>query len=259
MPHGTVSQVWLTQEGRRRRVTVYTPAGYEADGGRRRYPVLYLLHGMGGDETAWSELGRVSQILDNLIARGDAEPMIVVMPNGNISQEAAPGYYGPADGTGAVMQQPVFDLPRTMDGGYESTFMELVGQVDSLYRTLADSDHRAIAGLSMGGFHSMIISRLNPESFGWVGLFSAATDRHRTRQSAVYEDVDARLARQLEAGPRLYYIAIGRDDILYDANVEYRAALDAAGYPYVYVESDGGHQWRNWRRYLADFVPRLFK
>lgn len=256
--HGTVSQQWLMQEGRPRRVTVYTPAGYEADT-ESRYPVLYLLHGMGGDETAWSELGRVAQILDNLIARGDAKPMIVVMPNGNISQDAAPGYYGPAEGDSAVMQQPVFNLPRTMDGSYEATFMELVGQIDDRYRTLADSDHRAIAGLSMGGFHSMIISRLNPESFGWVGLFSAATDRHRTRQSAVYEDVDARLARQMEMGPRLYYIAIGRDDFLYDSNVEYRAALDAAGYPYVYVESDGGHQWRNWRRYLADFVPRLFK
>lgn len=131
VPHGTVSKVWYDSPslGMRRRMTVYTPAGYE-ESGRIRYPVLYLLHGMGGDEQAWMELGRASQILDNLIAQGKAKPMIVVMPNGNASQEAAPGE------TSNGLVQPQFNLPKTMDGTYETSFPEIIEYVDSHYRTI---------------------------------------------------------------------------------------------------------------------------
>lgn len=131
VPHGTVSKVWYDSPslGMRRRMTVYTPAGYE-NNGKARYPVLYLLHGMGGDEQAWMELGRASQILDNLIAQGKAKPMIVVMPNGNASQEAAPGE------TSNGLVQPQFNLPKTMDGTYETSFPEIIEYVDSHYRTI---------------------------------------------------------------------------------------------------------------------------
>ena len=154
VPHGTVSKVWYDSPslGMRRRMTVYTPAGYE-ESGRIRYPVLYLLHGMGGDEQAWMELGRASQILDNLIAQGKAKPMIVVMPNGNASQEAAPGE------TSNGLVQPQFNLPKTMDGTYETSFPEIIEYVDSHYRTIRKKEGRAIAGLSMGGFHSLHISK----------------------------------------------------------------------------------------------------
>ncbi|MDE7120420.1 MAG: esterase, partial [Muribaculaceae bacterium] len=164
VPHGTVARIWYHSPtaGTDRRATVYTPAGYEA-AGSRRYPVLYLLHGMGGDETAWSELGRATEILDNMIAAGKVEPMIVVMPNGNISQTAAPG------ATSAGFVRPTFYLPHTMDGLFEQHFPELVSHIDATYRTLADKDHRAVAGLSMGGFHSMNISRNYPAMFGYVG------------------------------------------------------------------------------------------
>ncbi len=260
VPHGTLAKRWIGQEGRQRRVTVYTPAGYDdpANAGCR-YPVLYLLHGMGGDETAWSELGRAAQILDNLIARGEAQPMIVVMPNGNMAMDAAPGVYQPAGDDRQAMQQPQFHLPRTMDGTYEQTFPEIVSAVDTAYRTVDDRNGRAIAGLSMGGFHAMAISREYPDMFGYVGLFSAAVDRGDATKSSVYADADAKLARQFATPPAVYHIAIGIDDFLYEDNVKYRQKLDEAGYRYTYQESDGGHQWRNWRRYLAAFLPRLFK
>jgi enterochelin esterase family protein len=251
VPHGTVSKVWchISTLGVDRRMTVYTPAGYESSS--RRYPVLYLLHGMGGDEEAWTSLGRAAEILDNLIAEGRAEPMIVVMPNGNAAMQAAPG----ESSTGLIA--PEFNLPHTMDGLFESSFMDIVKWVDRTYRTRANKQSRAIAGLSMGGFHSMTISRANPDAFAYVGLFSAATEPFKSAE--VYENADAKLAAQFAKKPALYWIGIGRDDFLYDANTIYRAKLDDNGYRYTYYESDGGHCWRNWRVYLTEFVPLLFK
>lgn len=260
VPHGTVEQRWIEQEGRQRRVTVYTPAGYDdSANAARRYPVLYLLHGMGGDELAWSELGRAAQIFDNLTADSVAQPMIVVMPNGNIAMDAAPGVYQPASDERQAMQQPVAHLPRTLDGSFEKTFPDIISAIDNNYRTINDRSGRAIAGLSMGGFHALTISREYPDLFDYVGLFSAAVDRGDSSISPVYADGDAKLARQFAKQPRVYHIAIGRDDFLYQDNVKYRQQLDAAGYRYTYQESDGGHQWRNWRRYLADLLPRLFR
>ena len=134
-----------------RRLTVYTPAGYETSG--KRYPVFYLLHGMGGDENAWSELGRTAQIMDNLIAQGKAKPMIVVMTNGNDALEAAPGE------SSLGFTAPSMNLPKTMEGSFETAFPEVVKFIDKTYRTQANKKGRAIAGLSMGGFHSMHISK----------------------------------------------------------------------------------------------------
>ena len=253
VPHGTLSQIWYPSAtaGTPRRMTVYTPAGYEA--GTDRYPVLYLLHGMGGDETSWSQQGRAAMILDNLIASGQAEPVIVVMPNGNISMQAAPGE------TSAGLVQPTTKLPHTMDGLFEEAFPEIVSFTDSVFRTVPAKQARAVAGLSMGGFNAMGISRQYPGDFDYVGLFSAAIDRENGQSSPVFQDKDAKLASQFAAAPALYYIAIGNEDFLYDENKAYRAKLDTAGYKYVYVETDGGHIWRNWRKYLADFARRLFK
>ncbi|MDO4320180.1 MAG: alpha/beta hydrolase-fold protein, partial [Bacteroidales bacterium] len=169
VPHGNVSKVWYESPtlGTTRRMTVYTPAGYDPQGDKR-YPVLYLLHGMGGDEDAWSELGRAPVILDNLIASGKAEPMIVVMPNGNARQVAAPGA-GP-DSLG----KPNMMNSVSPAGAIENSFPDIVNFVDSRYRTIPDKAHRAIAGLSMGGGHSWAVSRKYPDMFDYVGLFSAA-------------------------------------------------------------------------------------
>lgn len=252
VPHGTVSKVWYHSPtlDTDRRMTVYTPAGYEK--GDRRYPVLYLLHGMGGDENAWTELGRAAQILDNLIAEGKVEPMIVVMPNGNVDMAAAPGE------SSLGFTPPTIALPKTMEGTYETHFPDIVKFVDSTYRTIPDKNHRAIAGLSMGGFHSLQISKEYPDMFDYVGLFSAAILPDKKVSSPIYENLEEKLQKQFEKSPALYYIAIGDKDFLYAANQEYRKLLDEKGYKYVYEESPEGHIWKNWRIYLSDFLPRLF-
>ncbi|MBE6339938.1 MAG: esterase [Bacteroidales bacterium] len=255
VPHGTVSKIWYhsNQENIDRRLTVYTPAGYETSS--KKYPVFYLLHGIGGDEEAWATQGRATQILDNLIAQGKAEPMIVVMTNGNISQHAAPGE-GPEG-----MVSPNLALPKTMDGSFEKAFPEIVNFIDKTFRTKAQKQFRAIAGLSMGGFHSCHISKQYPELFGYVGLFSAAISKEQGDANGIYNDFDKKLATQFSAKnrPALYYIAIGKTDFLYKDNQDLRKKLDDNKFPYVYKETEGGHIWRNWRIYLADFAPRLFK
>lgn len=255
VPHGTVARVWYPsrQEGFSRRLTVYTPAGYEES--KQRYPVLYLLHGMGGDEEAWMATGRAAEILDNLIAQKKAEPMIVVMPNGNISQQAAPGE------TSGVPRQPSFNLPKTMEGSFETAFPEVKEYVERHYRVLTDKHHRAIAGLSMGGFHSQVISANHPDWFGYVGLFSAGLvgPQHKSGPQGIYDNIDAKLDRLFADKSLVYWIGIGNSDFLYKANKDYRAQLDKKGYKYTYMETPGGHIWRNWRIYLTEFAQKLFK
>ena len=253
VPHGTVSKVWYDSPalGMQRRLTVYTPAGYEK--GNKRYPVFYLLHGMGGDENAWSELGRATQILDNLIAQGKAEPMIVVMTNGNAALQAAPGE------SPLGYAAPSIQLPKTMEGSFETAFPDVVKFIDSTYRTIAKKQSRAIAGLSMGGYHSMHISKEYPDMFDYVGLFSAAIMPDKSAKSPIYDNLEEKLAVQFAKKPALYWIAIGDKDFLYKANCEYREMLDKKGYPYTYYETGEGHIWKNWRIYLTEFVPMLFK
>jgi len=251
--HGTVTRCWYPSPtaDMTRRICIYTPPGYEE--GDESYPVLYLLHGMGGDEEAWISLGRTAQIMDNLIASGKARPMIVVMPNGNLVQEAAPGesalgYY-----------KPVFQLPHTMDGMMESCFMDVIDFVEGRYRVSKRKEDRAIAGLSMGGYHSLHISRYYPQTFDYIGLFSPAIVPPNGAESKVYDDIDGTLLKQKENGYALYWIGIGKADFLYGAVTEYRKKLDELGLEYIYVESEGGHTWRNWRVYLSSFVPQLFR
>jgi enterochelin esterase family protein len=253
VPHGSVTRRWYDSPGNgmQRRVTVYTPAGYETS--KEKYPVLYLLHGMGGDEEAWIALGRTSQILDNLIASGKAKPMIVVMTNGNVAQEAAPG----ESSLGYV--KPSMQMDHTMDGKFEETFSDVIKFVESNYRVKAEKSDRAIAGLSMGGYHSLHISRYYPNTFDYVGLFSAAILPDAKATSVVYADFDKTLEAQMKNGYKLYWIGIGKADFLFKYNEEYRAKLDKMGMKYVYRESEGGHTWTNWRTYLSEFAPLLFK
>ncbi len=253
IPHGSVSKVWYNSPtlSMNRRMTVYTPAGYESSG--KRYPVLYLLHGMGGDENAWNELGRATQILDNLIAQGKAEPMIVVMTNGNADLEATPG----ESSLGYVV--PTTRLAKTMEGSFETHFPEVVKFIDKNYRTKANKKNRAIAGLSMGGFHSLHISKQYPDMFNYIGLFSAAIWPNKNATSEIYQNTEAKLATQFAKKPALYWIAIGKTDFLYKANADFRKVLDDNKYPYEYFETEGGHIWRNWRIYLSEFATKLFQ
>lgn len=252
VPHGTVARRWYHSPtlDMDRRMTIYTPPGYENS--TSDYPVLYLLHGMGGDEEAWIALGRTAQIMDNLIAEGKAKPMIVVMTNGNVAQEAAPGE------SSIGFKKPTIQLPKTMEGSMEKSFPDVVKFVDSNYKTIKEKSGRAIAGLSMGGFHSMHISKEYPDMFDYIGLFSAAIFPNQGVESPIYEDLDAKLSTQFEKEPKLYWIAIGKTDFLYKSNVDYRKMLDEKGYKYTYYESEEGHIWKNWRIYLSQFVPLLF-
>ncbi|MBQ6192853.1 MAG: esterase [Prevotella sp.] len=254
--HGTVSKVWYESPtaGLTRRLTVYTPAGYETSG--KDYPVFYLLHGIGGDENAWSELGRATQIMDNLIAQGKAEPMIVVMTNGNISEEACPGE------TSNGFHVPTMMLPKTMEGSFETAFPDVVKFIEKTYRVKKDKAHRAIAGLSMGGFHSLFISINNPDLFDYVGLFSAAVDQQQADPNGfpnIYENRNGKIDRLFAKNPKLFWIGIGKTDFLFKNNNDLRAYLDSKHHKYTYLETDGGHIWRNWRIYLSEYVPLLFK
>ncbi len=294
VPHGVVRKVWYPSNLNgmsRRRMTVYLPAGYHS-GNSKRYPVLYLLHGSGGDEDAWSDGGRAIQILDNLIAQGRCRPMIVVMPNGNVNLAAAPG-----EDPDHPDVQPNANNTGSMFGEFESSFMnEIVDYVDSHYQTIPDKSHRAIAGLSLGGLHTLFISLNNPEAFGYVGLFSAQTtnalgnrsigtmqklgdvwddlkeslpfigggkvdhaiSRYTSDELSIYRDVDRKLKEQFRTPPLLYYIACGKDDFVKKLNDDWRHKLYENGCSFYYHETDGGHTWSNWRKYLVDFLPRLF-
>ncbi|WP_278713345.1 esterase [Bacteroides finegoldii] len=256
VPHGTVSKVWYDSPVlgmEQRRMTVYTPAGYETSS--RKYPVLYLLHGAGGDEDSWADLGRATQILDNLIASGKAEPMIVVMPNGVASRQAAPGQ---EPGT---MVKPEMWVKGMMEGSYEKAFPDIMRYVEKHYRTINKKTHRAIAGLSMGGFHTIQISANYPDKFDYVGPFSAViiSDKPGNNRD-FYEDFDKKLDIQFSKVPKLYWTAIGKADIfLYEENARFRKKLDEKGYKYTYMETEGGHIWKDWRIHLTAFIQKIFK
>ena len=258
--HGNLAKVWYDSPTLKmqRRMTIYTPAGYDKG---KNYPVMYLMHGAGGDENAWSELGRAAQILDNLIATGKAKPMIVVMPNGNTDCQAAPGewsrgMYQPSF-MGSVNQKPV----ATMD----ESFMDIVKYVESHYKVAKNKRNRAICGLSMGGGHTFATSKRYPDTFNYIGLFSAGLHISGDRTKSFYEqlqedtDVQKQLAKLFAGKPALYWIAIGKTDFLYQQNADLRKYLDEKGYPYEYRETEGGHIWRNWRIYLTEFAQRVFK
>ena len=253
VPHGEVRAVWYDSPtlNATRRMMLYLPPGYELS--RQRYPVLYLLHGTGGDETVWLEQGHAAQVLDNLIASGKAEPMIVVMPNGHTDTPAAPGM-GPNNN-----EQPTFAHKQWMDGTFEQSFNDIMNWVDKNYRTRAAKRYRAIAGLSMGGYHSLYISANQPDDFNYVGLFSPAISRMDQGKCKIYDDLEGKLIAQFKQRPRLYWLGIGKDDFLYKDNAEFRKLLDKNRLRYTYHESEAGHEWANWRDYLVIFVQQIFK
>ena len=259
VPHGTLSRVWYDSPtlGQQRRMTVYLPPQYD---GQKRFPVMYLLHGWGGDETAWGDLGRTSHIMDNLIAEGKCVPMIVVMPNGNPTCNAAPGWWH----EGMYTPDGNAFLDRGAKASMEESFMDIVKFVDSHYQTIAERKGRAVTGLSMGGGHTFGISRLYPEVFDYYGLQSAATQMAlggwlNSQAPKPGTDYDTQMERLFNSKPKLFWIAIGKEDFLMQMNTELRRYLDDHHYPYEYYENDGGHIWRNWRIYLTMFAQKIFK
>ena len=262
VPHGSVTRTWYpsAQYKTERRLTVYTPPGYNNN--NEKYPVLYLLHGSGGDEEAWITLGRVQPIIDNLIAEGKIVPMVVVMPNGNPAKQAAPGETSENYSYRPTMSQ---FLPNFAHGTYIMSFDEIVNFIDSNYRTKAQKSQRAVAGLSMGGFHSLLVSANHPDLFDYVGLFSAGTPSGRTGDLALdlnkpaFRNLEEKYSLQKEKGYELFWVAIGNTDFLYEPMQEHMKILDRLQFPYTYFESEGGHTWSNWRKYMLEFTPQLFK
>jgi enterochelin esterase-like enzyme len=258
VPHGTVSKVWYNSPvlGFDRRVYIYTPAGYE--NGTQKYPVFYLLHGAGGDEDAWTNMGRAAQILDNLIAQGKAKPMIVVMTNGNANQAGAQN-----DVPAVVLQGDGMAAYQRLAGKFEVHLVkDLVPFIEKNYRTLTGKDNRAIAGLSMGGMHTQTITNDNPGMFSYIGVFSmglmnmGGQNQDATKAA---EERNTKVEALKNSGYKVYWIGVGKDDFLYQSVVNLKADLDKHGFKYSYRESTGGHTWANWRLYLSEFAPLLFK
>jgi enterochelin esterase-like enzyme len=282
VPHGALQSVWypseiLKQKGRR--MCVYTPPDYMT--GNARYPVLYLLHGGGGDEDQWINLGRANVIMDNLIAAGKVKPMIVVMPNGNANQIVAQGYgYGPIPRASAAAFAPPPAQPaqagqpgggrgagapgaalagggRGMMGGpYEGSYPqslvnEVIPFVDKNYRTIPSKDNRAIAGLSMGGMHTIQATNNNPGMFGWIAVWSAGGQDT--------PEFIAALTKLKDSGVKHYYVAAGSTDFARSGSEALYKIAQKVSLNTSWHETPGAHYYLIWRVFLGDFGSMLFR
>jgi enterochelin esterase-like enzyme len=252
VPHGSLTKVWYESPSLKlnRRLYVYTPAGYENS--QNKYPVFYLLHGGGGDEDAWTTLGRTCQIMDNLIAQGKAKPMIVVMPNGNPGQAAAF-----TDAPVSTAATAPYDMGKGLFE--ESMVKDIIPYVESHYRVIRDREDRALAGLSMGGMQTLTLTGNYPAMFGYIGVMSMGLVDVTTMGLKPDPDQDAKFETLKNSGYKLYWVGVGKDDFLYKSVQTLRSSLDKHGLKYTYRESTGGHSWANWRIYLSEFAPQLFR
>ena len=255
---GNLEQVWYhsAENDMTRRLYVYTPYGYEPKKTKVKYPVLYLLHGGGGDEDAWSTLGRTCQILDNLIAQGKAEPMLVVMPNGNPSQYAA-------QTLGIPENQNVKTYSSGFDN-YTSLVADIVPFIESRYNVIASKKGRSVAGLSMGGGQSFYIAFRNVEKFSSVGIFSSGLIGASAIGGEPF-DAEKQIPGMLTQSDKfnkfdVIYLACGEQDNRIDGMMEFKNTLDSKGYKgVVWEQCPGGHEWKVWRRNLSSFVQLIFK
>ena len=237
VPHGTVHIHKYASKslGVTRGLYVYTPPGYETKQGTK-YPVLYLFHGFGDSEDAWTVVGRANLIVDNLLAANKAEPLIIVMPYGHTP--AAP---------------PVM---RSL-GRYESFERDLVedviGFVQTNYRVSTDQKDRAVAGLSMGGGQSLTVGLGNLELFGWVGAFSSAIPEGENLEKLLAEP------EAINDKLKLLWIGCGKNDFLFERNQKFLERLETDKISHVGHITEGAHEWRLWRIYLSEFVPLLFR
>jgi enterochelin esterase-like enzyme len=222
--------------GQMRKMVVYLPPGYSKD---KKYPVLYLLHGAGDDETGWQQKGSADVLLDNLHADKKVVPMIVVMPNGFArGKNAAPAAEG---------QRPGRD-----NSGFEQDLLnDIIPYVESHYAVRADREHRAIAGLSMGGGQALTIALKHLDKFAWIGGFSAAV-RGRAVELITHPDS---ASKQI----RLLWLSCGDEDRLLDANKSFHAALEERKIAHIWHIDSGGHTWPVWKNDLYLFAQLLFR
>jgi enterochelin esterase family protein len=223
---------------------VYTPPGYDPRG-KQSYPVLYLLHGFSDDANAWTAVGRANVIVDNLIARGKAKPMIVVMPLGYGAPEVL------APDSGVFHDRALTE--RNFDKFREALLKEVIPRVEGAYLVVKDRNARAIAGLSMGGAESLLTGLNTLKQFAWIGAFSSGGITEEFDKE--FPGLDAKAAPQ----PRLLWIACGTDDRLIEINRKFRDWLASKKIQHVDIETPGAHTWLVWRRNLTDFGSLLFR
>jgi enterochelin esterase family protein len=282
VPHGEVTAVWYSSKSvtTPRRALVYTPPGYRNS--PERYPVLYLLHGWGGDENEWLELGRTAQIMDNLLTEHKIVPMIVVMPNGHHDRRAVPDISAPPSTADLAPLPPRgYDITPSITEITKSVVDDLVPYVDQNFRTIQSSSSRAIAGLSMGGAQSTYIGLNNPDEFAWVASFSGAIiawpgmmipakapaqegaagppiPRYSLNLEAITKNVPG-LNESINDKLRLLYISCGLDDGLITSNQQFEAWLTEHKIHFAHEEVPGyAHVWSFWRKSLVEVVPLLF-
>lgn len=255
VPHGQVRQVWYRSStlDTQRRMHVYTPPGY--DDGSERYPVFYLLHGSGDEDSGWSTIGRAGFILDNLIAQKKAKPMIVVMPNGSIPRPA--NLTRPPAGA-----PPSPDFVKRM-AEFQGRFVrellqDIVPQVEKRFRVLSGAENRALAGLSMGGGQTLSVVTTHPDQFGYVGVWSGAifgsAEEYEKRNATFFDSAD-----KVNKTVKLFSISCGDQDRLLEGSKNLDELLKKHGIQRELHISSGGHTWINWRHYLNDFAPQLFQ
>jgi len=270
VPHGAMAEVYYTSAslGGIRRAHVYTPPGYEA--GTIKYPVFYLLHGAGDVDDSWSSVGRAGFILDNLIASGKAKPMIVVMPAGHVNG-AGKALGAPAPATPAPVITPV----GQPDPFAQDFVNDLMPYVEKHYRVLTDRQSRAIAGLSMGGAQTLNIAIPRLEKFAYIGVFSSgilgggrgaapgapppATPPPPFGEAWEKANLAALDNAATKRGLRLFWFSTGKEDGLIGTTKNTVDLFKKHGFAPVYLESEGGHTWLNWRDYLSQFAPQLFQ
>jgi enterochelin esterase-like enzyme len=245
--HGDVRIVTYESKavGVTRFLWIYTPPGY--DESKKRYPVLYLLHGNGEAQNGWVMNGRANIILDNLIANKKARPMVVVMPQGHALQAAGVAPLVRLSGETEIYSER---FPRDLLG-------DVIPLVERRFRVIADADHRAIAGLSMGGGQALMIGLGHPDLFHYVLGYSAAISRQFVAGEAGSQDLAANAAKA-DPNLRLLWLSCGKQDFLYQANRQFADELKAKGVKLTYRETEGAHVWSVWRNNLNESAPLLF-
>jgi len=246
VPHGVIQHHFYKSAivGDQRDYFVYTPPGYDARA-KVRYPVLYLLHGMSDDASAWVECGQANIILDNLIAQGKAKPMLVVMTLGYGAPEIV-------SRTRRAGNDPALST-RNYERFRDSLLGEVIPMIEKDYRVKTDRQSRAITGLSMGGYESEFVGLNAIDRFAWIGAFSAGG--RATDYDAVFPKLDSKANSEL----KLLWIACGTEDGLIAGNRKFREWLKGKGIKVTEVETPGAHSWLVWRRNLSNFTPLLFR